>query len=40
MTGMRHKLMHDHLGVDLEIVRLTVIRDLPLLKKYLHYKPK
>lgn len=33
MTGMRDKLVHDYMGVDLEAVWKTAIQDLPPLKK-------
>jgi uncharacterized protein with HEPN domain len=33
MAGMRDKLIHDYLDVDLEVVWSTVINDLPLLKE-------
>ncbi len=32
IAGMRDKLIHDYLGVDMEAVWLTVQRDLPTLK--------
>lgn len=32
MAGMRDKLVHDYMGVDLEAVWKTAIKDLPLLK--------
>ena len=32
MAGMRDKLIHDYLDVDLEVVWKTVEADLPLLK--------
>lgn len=33
MAGMRDKLIHDYLDVDLEVVWKTVESDLPLLKE-------
>lgn len=33
IAGMRDKLIHDYLGVDLEAVWDTVKKDVPLLKK-------
>jgi len=35
MTGMRDKLIHDYLGVDLDAVWETVERDIPLLEDQL-----
>ena len=35
MAGMRDKLIHDYLGVDIEAVWDTVVKDLPGLKKRL-----
>ena len=35
ITGMREKLVHDYMGVDLEIVWETATRDLPTLKSKL-----
>jgi len=32
ITGMRHKLVHDYMGVDLEAVWETAVRDLPALQ--------
>ncbi len=32
MAGMRDKLIHDYLDVDIEVVWKTVESDLPLLK--------
>lgn len=32
MAGMRDKLIHDYLGVDIEVVWETVIEDIPFLK--------
>jgi uncharacterized protein with HEPN domain len=33
MIGMRHKLIHDYFGVDLEKVWLTAQEDIPYLKE-------
>lgn len=33
MAGMRDKLIHDYLGVDIDSVWDTIINDIPLLKK-------
>ncbi len=33
MTGMRDKLIHDYFGVSLEVVWLTVKKDLPEMEK-------
>jgi len=33
IAGMKDKLTHDYLGVDLEAVWITIIRDLPILKE-------
>lgn len=33
MTGMRDKLIHDYLGVDLDAVWDTVEKDIPVLKR-------
>jgi uncharacterized protein with HEPN domain len=33
ITGMREKLVHDYMGVDLDAVWLTATRDVPLLRK-------
>jgi uncharacterized protein with HEPN domain len=35
MAGMRDKLIHDYLDVDLDVVWKTIELDLPLLKKML-----
>ncbi len=35
ITGMREKLVHDYMGVDLEAVWETVVRDLPELREWL-----
>ena len=35
MAGMRDKLIHDYLGVDIEAVWDTAVKDLPDLKKLL-----
>lgn len=34
MSGMRDKLVHDHMGVDLEAVWLTVQQDLDELERH------
>lgn len=33
MVGMRDKLVHDYMGVDLEAVWKTAVEDIPELKK-------
>jgi uncharacterized protein with HEPN domain len=33
IAGMRHKLVHEYFGVDLELVWAVVKSDLPILKK-------
>lgn len=38
ITGMRHKLIHDYFGVDVETVWKTASKDLTPLKKYLQKK--
>jgi uncharacterized protein with HEPN domain len=38
ITGMRHKLIHDYFGVDLEIVWKTASEGLESLKNYLKKK--
>lgn len=38
IVGMRHRLIHDYLGVDLEIVWQTVKHELPKLKRYVKGK--
>ncbi len=35
MAGMRDKLIHDYLGVDIEMVWLTIQDDVPQLKRLL-----
>ena len=37
MTGMRDKLIHDYLGVDIDAVWDTVKEDIPILKNKLKY---
>jgi uncharacterized protein with HEPN domain len=38
MSGMRDKLIHDYIGVDISVVWKTIKEDLPLLKKKLEGK--
>jgi len=38
MSGMRDKLIHDYIGVDISVVWRTIKEDLPLLKKKLEDK--
>lgn len=38
ITGMRHKLIHDYFGVDVEIVWKTASKELGTLKRYLRKK--
>lgn len=33
IAGMRDKIVHDYLGVDLDIVWQTAVRDIPALKR-------
>ena len=33
MSGMRDKLIHDYIGVDIDVIWKTIIQDLPGLKK-------
>ena len=33
ITGMRDKLIHDYLGVDVEVVWRTITEDIPTLEK-------
>jgi uncharacterized protein with HEPN domain len=35
ITGMRDKLIHDYLGVDVTVVWMTIHQDIPMLKKLL-----
>jgi len=35
ITGIRDKLIHDYLGVDIDVVWNTIEKDLPALKDYL-----
>ncbi len=37
IAGMRDKLIHDYLGVDIDAVWDTVEKDIPALKKRLRY---
>ena len=36
MAGMRDKLIHDYLGVDVEVIWETVQQDIPVLEKLLN----
>jgi uncharacterized protein with HEPN domain len=36
MTGMRDKLIHDYLGVDVDVIWETIQDDIPLLKEFLN----
>ena len=38
IIGMRHKLIHDYFGVDVEVVWKTITEGLEPLKKYLRQK--
>ncbi len=38
MSGMRNKLIHDYIGVDIAVVWKTIKEDLPPLKKVLEAK--
>jgi uncharacterized protein with HEPN domain len=33
ISGMRDKLIHDYLGVDIEVIWKTIEQDLPILQK-------
>jgi uncharacterized protein with HEPN domain len=35
ISGMRDKLIHDYLGVDIEVIWKTIEHDLPILQKEL-----
>jgi len=35
ISGMRDKLIHDYLGIDVEVIWTTVKKDIPLLEKEL-----
>jgi len=35
ITGIKDKLIHDYLGVDIDVVWNTIKKDLPVLKDYL-----
>jgi uncharacterized protein with HEPN domain len=35
MAGMRDKLIHDYIGVDIDVIWQTIEQDLPVLKKLL-----
>lgn len=35
ISGMRDKLIHDYLGVDIDVIWETIIKDLPFLMKEL-----
>ena len=37
MAGMRDKLVHDYLGVDLDVIWETIRNDIPQLKTLLEY---
>jgi len=32
MSGMRDKLLHDYLGVDMDLIWVTLTKDLPVIK--------
>jgi uncharacterized protein with HEPN domain len=38
MVGMRHRVVHDYMGIDEEIVWKTVVDDLPMLVRILDNK--
>ena len=38
MSGMRDKLIHDYIGVDIAVIWKTIKEDLPTLKKILEDK--
>ena len=38
MSGMRDKLIHDYIGVDIAVLWKTIVEDLPPLKKKLEDK--
>ena len=38
ITGMRDKLIHDYMGVNLKVVWKTIKEDLPVLQKNLNDK--
>ena len=35
MAGMRDKLIHDYIGVDIDVIWQTIEQDLPVIKKLL-----
>ena len=35
MAGMRYKLIHDYIGVDIDVIWRTIEQDLPVIKKLL-----